>query len=196
MAHQHDQHGNPSYLPDYIARMEDPARAEWQKPEEIFAAMGISPAMTIADVGCGPGFFTRRLARRTRRVFAVDVEREMLEVLRERVATDRIANVESILASDDDPGLPRASCDRILVVNVFHHVRDRAGWLAKLAEALAPGGAIFNVDYVKRDTPLGPPLEHRLAPEEFVAVAKTAGLAARVVDSVALPWQYVVEVTR
>jgi ubiquinone/menaquinone biosynthesis C-methylase UbiE len=189
-----DPHGNPRDLDGYIARMEEPSRAEWQRPEEVVAALGLRLGDTVADVGAGPGYFTLRLARAVGplgRVFAVDAVPEMMAALRARLDRSGLGNVTPVLAQQGDPGLPPASCDLALVVDTFHHFPDGAAYLRALARALRPGGRIVNIDFHARELPVGPPLDHKVAREDFLAAAERAGLALEAEHDF-LPHQYFV----
>jgi cyclopropane fatty-acyl-phospholipid synthase-like methyltransferase len=110
-------------LAGYIASLEEPGRAEWQKPDEVILALNLGPKETLCDVGSGPGYFALRAARRLEKsgwVYAEDVEASMIDALRDRISQARLANVTPILGLPDDPLLPRAACDVILVVNTYH----------------------------------------------------------------------------
>jgi ubiquinone/menaquinone biosynthesis C-methylase UbiE len=188
------RYGNPADLDAYIAHLADPKRDAWQKPDELVAALGLRPGQTACDVGAGPGYFTLRLARAvgpSGRVFAVDVEPKILDALRERLAAAKLRNVTPVLALADDALLPPAACDVILIVDTYHHFPERTAYLRRLAAALKPGGRIVNVDYHKRPTPVGPPMDHRLSRETFLEEAKAAGLAVAGEPDI-LPYQYVV----
>ena len=194
----HDQHGNPADLDAYIRRIEGEDRQEWQRPDEVVAALRVRPGDTVADVGVGPGFFALRLARAVGprgRVYAVDVVPAMIAVLRDRIAGAALDNVTPVLARDDDPLLPEAACDLILVVNTFHHFPDGVAYLRLLASRLKPGGRIANVDFHKREMPVGPPIEHKVARDDFLAVAREAGLEVAQEESF-LPHQYFVILRR
>lgn len=187
-------HGNPDDLDAYIERLTGPERDAWQRPDEVIAALGVEPGQTVADVGAGPGYFTLRLARAVGpqgRVFAVEVVPEMVGVLRERLAREQVANVVPLLSREHDALLPPDACDRILVVDTFHHFPDGVAYLRHLATSLRRGGVLANVDFHKRETPVGPPVEHRVAREEFLAAADRAGLAV-IDEKTFLPYQYLV----
>jgi SAM-dependent methyltransferase len=201
-AHGHDRHaghggahGNPSDLDRYIAALADPARDAWQKPDALLAALGVKPGEVACDVGAGPGYFTLRLARLvgpSGRVFAVDVEPRILAALVERLGAAGTRTVTPVLSLPDDPLLPAAACDLVLVVDTYHHFPDGRAYLRRLAEALRPGGRLVNVDFHKRETPVGPPVAHRVSRDAFVADAGAAGLAVtRELDL--LPFQYALE---
>jgi ubiquinone/menaquinone biosynthesis C-methylase UbiE len=190
----HDRHGNPEDLDAYIAKLTGPDRDAWQRPDEVVAALGVEVGQSVADIGAGPGYFTLRLARAVGalgRVFAVEVDTDLIGLLRRRIDEAGLGNVTAILARDADALLPAASCDRILVVDTFHHFPDGVAYLRHLAGALRPGGVLANVDFHQRETPVGPPLEHRVAREDFLAAADGAGLAV-VEEKTFLPYQYFV----
>lgn len=188
------RYGNPADLDAYIARLADPARDAWQKPDEVVGALGLRRGQVACDVGAGPGYFTIRLARAvgpSGRVYAVDVEPQILDALRERLAASGLRNVTPVLALADDALLPAGACDVALIVDTYHHFPDRPAYLRRLTAALRPGGRIVNVDFHKRETPVGPPLDHRLSRETFLEEAHAAGLAV-VAEPAILPYQYVV----
>lgn len=158
---------------------DDPARDTWQEPDKVLAALELTPTMTVADIGAGTGYFTVRLARAVPQgtVIATDIEPSMVDHLRKRAARDGLANIDARLARADDPALAPRSVDRILVVDVWHHLTDRPGYAAKLATALRPGGQLHVVDF-KLDATRGPPRQHRLPPDAIIADLQAAGLDA------------------
>jgi SAM-dependent methyltransferase len=174
-----DQYQNPRDTAAYIAAQEDPARDTWQKPEQILDALSLRPGQTVCDIGAGPGYFTLRAARRvgeSGHVFAVDVDPRILDALRERIDRAKLDNVTPVLGLGRDPLLPAGTCDLILVIDVYHHFPDRPAYLRRLVRALRAGGRLAAVDWHKRETPIGPPQEHRVSREEFLADAARAGL--------------------
>ncbi len=178
--HPRDRHGNPADLARYLARLDDPERAAWQKPDEVVEALGLRPGDTAGEVGAGSGYFTLRLARAVGpkgRVLAAEVSTEIMAVLKQRLAKAKAASVEPLLAEPEGPPFPPASCRRILIVNTFHHFPDGVGYLRALKACLRRGGRIVNVDFHKRDLPMGPPPELKISREEFLDLAEQAGLA-------------------
>jgi ubiquinone/menaquinone biosynthesis C-methylase UbiE len=185
-----DPHG-PADVEAHMEWLESPERDAWQKPDQVIAALSIAGDAVVADVGCGPGYFSRRLARAVPRglVYAVDVEPRQLDRLNERLRRDHIENVIPVLAPLDDPRLPPGRIDLVLVVDTYHHFGDRPAYLARLRRALAPGGRLAILDYHKRELPIGPPLEHKLAREVVLEEARAAGFRL-IAEPTVVEYQY------
>jgi ubiquinone/menaquinone biosynthesis C-methylase UbiE len=193
-----DRYKNPKDVEANIASQEAADRAAWQKPDQILDALALRPGQVVCDVGAGTGYFTLRAAKRVGdkgRVFAVDVEPKILDVLRAHVEKTGVRNVTPVLAIAADPLLPPRSCDLVLIVDAYHHFPDRPHYLARLAALLRPGGRLANVDWHKQKTGFGPPLEHRIAREDFLADAAKAGLRL-VAEPKFLPYQYFLVLAR
>lgn len=192
-----DRHGNPKDFDAYLARLDAPDRNRWQKTARVVAALRLKKGGKAADIGCGPGHFAIPMAKAVGeegRVYAVDVEPRMLDVLAERAAAAKAYGLVGLLSPDGD-ALPPEPVDAILIVNVLHHVERRARYLRSLATRLAPGGRIAIVDFHDRETPVGPPVDHRLSRADALASVKEAGL--RVLrEERFLPYQYFLIVGR
>lgn len=176
---------------------DDPARDAWQRPDEVVRLLGVGPGLTVADVGAGTGYFERRLSHQVGsagRVLALDVEPAMVAYLEERGRREMWRGVEARLVPGDDPQLGEADVDRILIVDTWHHLPDRAAYGAKLARALRAGGQLAVVDFTP-DAPMGPPPAMRLTAEQVAAELGAVGLEATIVDET-LPHQYVVLAVR
>jgi ubiquinone/menaquinone biosynthesis C-methylase UbiE len=126
-------------------------RDAWQKPDEVVALLGIGAGDRVADVGAGGGYFTFRFADavgETGRVYAVDVDEDLLAYLDERVRDEGRANVEVVRATFDDPKLPDGEVDLVFVSNTYHHIQERPAYFRRLLLDLAPNGrvAILELD--------------------------------------------------
>jgi cyclopropane fatty-acyl-phospholipid synthase-like methyltransferase len=168
---------------------DDPARAEWQKPDQVIAALALAPDARVADIGSGTGYFSVRMARAVPqgKVYGADLEPDMVKYLNARAAKEKLPNLSSILAAPDDPRLPEP-VDLVLLVDTYHHIGDRADYFAKLRDRLRPGGRVAIIDF-KADSPTGPPRSGRIAPEEVDKEMKRAGYR-RVAAHDFLPYQY------
>lgn len=186
-----DRHGNPEDLEHYLARLEDPERAAWQKPDQVIAALGLSPGAVVCDVGVGPGTFAIPMARAVGpqgRVHAIDVEPRMLELLERRAREAGVSNVRPLLSTDGEAAPPEP-CELVLMVNAYHHFPDGAATLRRLARSLRPGGRIAVVDFHGGELPVGPPPDHKVSRERFLAAVAEAGLAVAAEHGF-LPYQY------
>lgn len=163
----------------WAERFDDPARDGWQEPDRVIASLALDRTMRVADVGAGTGYFSVRLAPLVAEVVASDLEPEMSRYLRQRAEREGLSNLLAVAATADDARLAAGAFDRILVVNVWHHLDDRRAFATRLAAALAPGGVLAIVDY-KLDATRGPPADHRLAPAAILADLAAAGLDAHV----------------
>jgi ubiquinone/menaquinone biosynthesis C-methylase UbiE len=184
---------------EWVARFDDPGRDAWQEPDAVIATLGLRPDDVVADVGAGTGYFTVRLARAVPdgKVYASDVEPDMVRHIGERAQGEGLANVIAVLGGPDDPSLPEP-VDVVLMVDVLHHVDERPAFFRTLAAALDEGGRVVVVDF-KPDAPEdgpGPPREHRLAIADVERDAAAAGLRASVRDVDTLEFQYVLQLTR
>ena len=161
-AHGADASGE---LAGYIARLEHPTRVAELQVERVLEHLQLSPASRVADLGAGPGVFALPLARALPEglVYAVDVVPGQLDALRERAAAADLGNVIPVLASPDDPFLPRGQIDCVLVVDTYHHIDERVDYFRRLRRALAPGGRLAIVEWKPGEQRMGPPPSHKLA---------------------------------
>jgi predicted methyltransferase len=198
--HGHGGHGahGPGHFSDpsqYVPAWNDPARDAWQKPEEIVAALRVSPGATVVDLGAGTGYLVPALSRAvgpTGAVVALDIEPAMLTFLQDAATRDGWTNVRTHAAAPDDPKLAPASVDAVVTLNTWHHIENRGAYAAKLLAAIKPGGSFVVVDFLKEQTDgFGPPLEMRLTAEDVAADLRAGGFEVEVVSET-MPRHYVV----
>jgi predicted methyltransferase len=192
------QHRGPADIKEYIESLERPERDQYQKPSQVVEALGLKPGMAVADLGAGSGYFTRRFVEavtETGRVYAVDVEDEMLTYNRESLVHLHIPyTAEFILARPDNPKLPMDAVDLIFLCNVYHHLDDRAAYFSNIKSALKPGGRVAIVDFYhdERSGELGFPKKH-LVPRETVLGEMTKAGYRLVKEHAFLSRQYFLE---
>jgi len=181
---EHQQHP-PRDAAEYARVLEDPKRDEWQLPHQVITALDLRSGDVVADIGSGSGYFTRRLAMHSARVYAVDIDAGLLDILKRNAP----ANVIGILAAPDDPKLPPASVDLVFICDVLHHIENRPAYFEKLKKALKPGGRVVNIDFYKKPLPVGPPEGMKLSEREVEQQFAAAGFRKlKQVDT--LPYQY------
>ena len=182
----------------WARHFEDPERAAWQKPDAVVSALHLAPDARVADVGAGTGYFSVRLARAVPRgkVYASDIEPDMIRYLRERADEEGLANLVAVQGRPDDPALPEP-VDLVFLCDVVHHIADRTAFFTRVRDELAPAGRVVIVDFepdAPADAP-GPPPEHRLSPERIAEELGPAGLRLEHADRELLPHQYVLTFT-
>ncbi len=122
-------------------------RAMWQRPDDVIEHLALSPGARVADIGAGAGYFVTYLAEAVGadgRVFAVDVESEIVDGLRDDFADS--ANVTPVLGEYEDPLLPDGEIDLVLLVNTYHHIQGRLAYFERLQGDLAPGGRLAIIE--------------------------------------------------
>jgi predicted methyltransferase len=135
-----------------------------QRPEHVLDVLGVREGQMVADVGCGSGYFTMHLAKRvapTGRVYASDLQPEMLALLKKKTDAQRVTNVVPILATEDDAKLPKGALDLVLLVDVYHEVPKPPVTLAQLRDALKPTGRLALVEYRAEDPKVQIKPEHK-----------------------------------
>jgi Methylase involved in ubiquinone/menaquinone biosynthesis len=174
----------------YIAFLERPDRAAWQKPDAVVAALGLSGKETIVDIGAGSGYFSFRLARAVPegKVIALDVEPEMIRHIHHKAMTEGVPNLQVALAKPDDPGVP-AQADLVFMCDVLHHIQDRPAWLAKLASQMRKGARLVLLEFKQGKLPEGPPESVKLSRAQVVTLATSAGLVLDSETPDLLPYQ-------
>ena len=148
-------------------------------PEALLRRLGLHSGQTMADIGCGPGFFTIPAAEIVGDegvILAADIQGEMLSAVRSRAAEHGLTNVHVVKTSDKEIPIPDASCDMVLMAFVLDEVAQRSSFLHRAARLLKPGGRLVVLEWEKEQQPDGPPLTDRISPEELLADASAAGL--------------------
>ncbi|MEZ4392933.1 MAG: class I SAM-dependent methyltransferase [Polyangiales bacterium] len=193
-AHAHG-HGGPGHhhrfqdAARWSAVFDAAERDAWQRPDEVIARLALAPDAQVADLGAGTGYFSVRLARAAPqgRVWAVDLEPDMVRFIDERARREGISNLRGVLATPTDARIPDA-VDVILVVDTHHHIDDRPAYYRALRASLRPGGRVVIIDFTA-ESPSGPPAQFRLTPAQVDAELAEAGFA-RDGEAFMLPRQY------
>jgi SAM-dependent methyltransferase len=183
--HQHSFQGAEQWAHVF----DDPERDTWQKPHEVIQELSLRPDARVADIGAGTGYFAARIANMLPqgKVYAVDIEPDMVRYLGERAEREHLKNLIPVTGRADDPKLPE-KVDLVLLVDVYHHIEDRVAYFRRLRESLRPGGRVAIIDF-RLDSPEGPPRAARIGPEAVVAEMSSAGYVVAA-EHAFLPRQY------
>ena len=171
--------------------LERSERDEEEAPDAALDALKIPKGASVADIGAGSGYITERLAARvgpTGRVFANDVQPQMLAILSRRLAVKKITTVTLVQGTSDDPKLAPASVDLELMVDVYHELSQPQLMLQRLRGALTPGGRLVLLEYRKEDPTIPIKPEHKMSVAEAKLEVEAEGFTLSKVDE-ALPRQ-------
>jgi SAM-dependent methyltransferase len=188
--------------PRHAARLDDPARVEFQAPETVLGLLELHGDETVVDYGAGAGFATLPLAAALPRgrVLAVDMSAELLDTLRARLAgadagaDGLLERVDLVHTTDNHVPLPDGSADAIVAVNLWHEIYDEQPALDELCRLLAPDGRLAIIDWAKAERPVGPPAEYVLTLDEALAVVDGMDLVTDIVHAPAtlFPYHYAI----
>jgi ubiquinone/menaquinone biosynthesis C-methylase UbiE len=174
--------------------LERPERIQEERPDLLISELDLKPGMAVADIGAGTGYHSSRMAQlvgKTGKVFAVDIQREMLTLLDKRMKAQGIFNVMPVLGSEKDPKLTPASIDLIIMVDVYHELEYPAEMLRAMVAALKPKGRIAFVEFKEEDTSVPIKSVHKMSESQIRKEASAFGLQW-LRTSKALPWQHLV----
>lgn len=158
--------------------LDRPERDSEEAPEKALDAIGIRPGMTVADVGAGTGYMTLRMARRvgpSGKVYANDLQPEMLEKLRAASQREKLSNIETVPGTETDPKLPAGEIDLVLLVDVYHEFSHPQAMLDRIRESLRPDGRLVLVEYRKEDPKVPIRLVHKMSVEEVKTEVEAEG---------------------
>jgi len=189
-----NQHMHQTDFDSLVARFEEPSRAEWQKPDQVIAALGSLDGKTVADIGTGSGYFAFPIAKKAAKVIAIDIDQRFLDYIEHKKQTQKTgANIEVRLTATDSAGLKPLEADIVLIVDTYHHIENRVEYFKKLKSALRKGGTLVIVDFKKEETPVGPKVEMRIAEDQVQSELKSAGYTIVSADRDMLPYQFIIK---
>lgn len=175
---------------DYIKFLERADRAKWQKPEAVVKALELNGTETVADLGCGSGYFTFRLSKAVPqgKVIAIDSQPEMVRHVHRKVITGEWPNVRAQVGKPDDPGLP-PDANLVFVCDVLLHVRAKSEWLKTINSQMRSGARLVLIDFREGKLPEGPPEAIKIPKAETLRLCEQAGFTPKQDLSDLLPYQ-------
>jgi ubiquinone/menaquinone biosynthesis C-methylase UbiE len=162
---------------EFIKRLLRPERAQWLDTFEVLAFTEIGDWDRVADIGCGPGYFTIPLAKAliNGKLYALDINEEMVEACRERVAQARLGNVEVLKCDEFDFPIEKGSLNGLFLAFVIQQSPDKPRFLRAVRELLRPRGWCSILEWYHMETETGPPVERRVDPGDMREMATGAG---------------------
>jgi ubiquinone/menaquinone biosynthesis C-methylase UbiE len=175
--------------------LERTERVKEEEPAKLYTALKIKPGDVIADVGAGSGYHTFRLAAAvgpTGKVYANDIQKEMLDLIRKRMEKEKVTNIETILGSETDAKLPENKVDLILLVDVYHEFSQPYEMTEAMLKSLKPGGRMVFVEYRMEDPKVPIKLVHKMSQKQVIKEMDNFPSLkyAKTID--VLPWQHII----
>lgn len=141
-------------------------RKIWQNPEEILDEIKFSSDYVAADLGCGSGFFTIPLSWKVKKVYAIDVQKAMLNYLEQKIKNQKIKNITTLLSKENEIPLENESVDLLISINTLHEFSDKEKMIQEMQRVLRQDGKALVVDFKKEETRFGPPKTIRLSKDQ------------------------------
>ena len=159
---------NESHIfdPKHIDALESEDRKTWQNPEEIIELLELKPSYVVADLGCGSGYFTVPISHKVKKVYGIDIQKEMLEFLEQKIQEQKIVNIETLLSKENKIPLQNESVDLLLSVNTLHEFQDKEKMIREIHRVIKPRGKAAIIDFKKENTDFGPPVAIRVSKEQ------------------------------
>lgn len=174
--------------------LDRPEREKEEKTSRLMKLMAFKPGEVVADVGAGSGYLTFRIAKAVGekgKVFAVDIQDEMLELIESRAKKQKLENVKPVLGKVDDPKLPAGEVDSIIMVDVYHEFSHPFEMMEGMVKSLKPGGRIAFVEYRMEDDKVPIKLVHKMSERQVIKEMEPFALKhKKTFDE--LPWQHLI----
>ena len=175
--------------------LERPEREEEEKTDLMVEALKFREGEVVADIGCGSGYVARKIAKKvgeTGVVYGVDIQQEMLDLLARRMAMFRITNVKPVMGTTTDPQVPPASCDTMIMVDVYHEFDQPYEMIRSMIAGLKPGGRIVFVEFRKEDPNVPIKEVHKMSEAQVRKEMAVHAELEFVVNIATLPRQHVI----
>ncbi len=161
--------------PGQAHRLNDPERPKHENPQMILKAAGIRSGMTVVDAGCGTGFYTfpaSGLIGEKGLVYAVDMSKEMLKILKREIEKQNVKNVRAVVSEETSIPLDDGIADMVINVNMLHEAYDMDAFVRELKRLMKNNGILLLIDHKKEPMPSGPPLQDRVSYEDATTLLK------------------------
>jgi ubiquinone/menaquinone biosynthesis C-methylase UbiE len=140
--------------------LDNPIRRWLQPPSELIEKLAIKPNDTVMDFGCGPGFYTTELAKRAKKVTAVDLSPQMLQKAKNKAAKAGAKNIQFLQSNGTNIQVEDSSINIIFLVTVFHEISDTQTVLKEFHRILKPDGKLAIVEVIKKGVFPSAPLQN------------------------------------
>lgn len=160
-------------------KLENPARLSELDPPRTLARTGLEKSHVLADIGAGSGIFTIPAAAACSKVYALEINEDMLTIIGDKAKANKFENIELVKVSDNRFGMDDGCADMALMVTVLHEISDSSEFLCEVKRILKEYGKLVVIEFFKEQTPMGPPIDHRISKEEVKSELAPWGFSLR-----------------
>lgn len=197
--HNHDHHGQAnahmhgSSFEELVERFESPKRDTYQQPQKVMDYLGDVRGKKVMDIGAGTGYFSFKLADAGASVIAADVDDQFQRYIgdKKNKLGYSVDQVSLRKIPRNSPSLATGEVDIVLMVNTYHHIEDRVPYFALVRSGLKSGGSLIVIDFFKKDVPVGPPAEMKIASSQVMSELKEAGFSSFDLNVDLLQYQFI-----
>lgn len=175
--------------------LERPEREEEENPKKLIELLKLQEGEVVADIGAGSGYYSFRMAKLVGpkgKIMAVDIQKEMLDIIRNRMKKEKIDNVVPVMGAEADPKLEDGTIDTILMVDVYHEFAFPYEMSEKMIKALKPGGRLVFVEFRLEDENVPIKLVHKMSERQVIKEMAEFKNIKHESTSNKLPWQHVI----
>ncbi|MFZ5945606.1 MAG: class I SAM-dependent methyltransferase [Bacillota bacterium] len=160
-----------------LTKFENPARIAELNPEATLIRAGFKQNMVMCDIGAGSGVFSFPAAQiSSNDIFALEISDSMIELLEKRAAERNILNLKIKKVDSQVLPLKSGTCDMVIMVTVLHEIQDKQFMLKEIKRILKEKGKLLIIEFHKRTTPMGPPVDHRISEENIGKICQDISL--------------------
>ena len=200
MHHHHRHHGKSNKFmhkkttSELINSFESEERDSYQEPAKVLGFIGPLEGTRILDIGSGSGYFSFKLALKGANVISADVNDEFLAHINKRLQTEPVkpGSIVTRKIQFDNPTLKPEEVDKVLMVNVYHHIAHRVPYMKLVRSGLKKDGELILVDFTKKKIPVGPPEDHKISAADVKLELERSGFSSIEVNESLLKYQYVI----
>ena len=193
--HTHDEPSPSNSRIDEVVNTIDEERMIWQKPKEIIHRLGDLENKVIADIGAGSGYFSFILLPHAKKVIAIDIDPQaitFMDSLKQLLPQEFQAKFEARKVGPNSPELKDGEVDVAIIVNTIAYIENKVNYLKVLKNGISKNGKLLIIDFKKRNIPVGPPAENKLALSVLEQQLIQAGYKRVIADDQSLDYQYIV----
>lgn len=159
-------------------KFENPVRLSELNPKETLERIGLGQQDVICDIGAGSGIFTIPAAKMTSNsVFALDINDEFLNIIEEKMKSENLSNIRTIKVSSDFFDIQSNTVDFAILVTVLHEIDNKDTFLSEIKRMIKNTGKLAIIEFHNRQTPMGPPVTHRISKEEVITMCNKYGFS-------------------